>query len=510
MFIDQATIMVRSGKGGDGCISFHTAKYIPNGGPDGGNGGRGGHVYLLGDANLRTLQDFRFKRKYFAQNGENGQKAKRSGAAGEDLMIHLPLGTVVHEKNSGQILADIVRDGQQVLLCRGGRGGTGNTAYASSTRQAPRFAKAGEAGVYLELRLELKLLADIAIIGMPNVGKSTFLSVVTRAKPEIADYHFTTIQPKIGIATVDDRNFALADVPGLIEGASEGAGLGHDFLRHIERSRLLLHILDASGHEGRDPYEDFCIINRELKQYNAELAERPQLVALNKLDMADEEQTKCLRRRLEEEGYEVYEMCAPIHMGTEELLRQLARHLEKLPPPSIFEVKDEVQHKVYDLREEKPRVWCEEDVYCVDAPWVDRFIRSINFEDYESLHYFQKTLKRRGVIAALEEAGIPEGATVRIRGIEFDYYSEEEAKRLAEAEPPKRRKERQGRTEAGAFGSGHGEDSSTEVAESDEGDEFDEFDEFDESDWNQDGDSGEEGEETENIYLCEEEEDVDE
>lgn len=425
MFIDHATIMVKSGKGGDGCVSFHTAKYIPNGGPDGGNGGRGGNVYAIGDANLRTLQDFRFKRKFFAENGQNGQKAKRAGASGEDLVIKLPLGTLIHEKESGRLLADIVKDGQKVLLCKGGRGGTGNTAYASSTRQAPRFARAGEAGQYMEIKLELKLLADVAIIGMPNVGKSTYISVVTRAKPEIADYHFTTINPKIGIASVEDYNFAIADVPGLIEGASAGAGLGHDFLRHIERSRLLLHILDASGHEGRDPYEDFKIINKELMLYNEKLAAREQIVALNKLDMADEEKVKELRQKLEDDGYEVYEICAPIHMGTDELLKALARKLKEIPSSNEFEASLETEYKVYNLVEDTVRVWKENDIYCVDAPWMDRFIRSINFDDYDSLHYFQKTLKKRGVIDSLLKYGVKEGDSVRIHDFEFDYYGDD-------------------------------------------------------------------------------------
>ncbi len=425
MFIDHATIMVKSGKGGDGCVSFHTAKYIPNGGPDGGNGGRGGHVYVVGDANMRTLQDFRFKRKFFAQNGENGQKAKRAGASGEDLTIKLPLGTVIHDKETGRLLCDIIHDGQKVMLCKGGRGGTGNTAYATSTRQAPRFARAGEAGQYLELNLELKLLADIAIIGMPNVGKSTYISVVTRAKPEIADYHFTTITPKIGIATVDDYSFALADVPGLIEGASEGAGLGHDFLKHIERSRLLLHILDASGHEGRDPYEDFCIINTELEKYNPELAKRPQIVALNKLDMADENKVKELKDKLSSEGYDVYEICAPIHMGTDDLLKALAEKLKTLPSGTEFETSLDSEYKVYSLADDSIKVWKEDGAYCVDAPWMDRFIRSINFEDYDSLHYFQKMLKKRGVVDSLLKSGVQDGDTVRIYDFEFDYMSED-------------------------------------------------------------------------------------
>ncbi|MDO5732472.1 MAG: GTPase ObgE [Eubacteriales bacterium] len=427
MFIDHASIILSSGKGGDGCISFHTAKYIPNGGPDGGNGGRGGHVYVEGDSNLRTLQDFRYKRKYAAENGDNGQRAKRAGKSGADLCIKVPLGTVLSEKESGRILADILEDGQRVRLCEGGRGGTGNSAYATSTRQAPRFAKAGEAGITLEVNLELKLLADIAIIGMPNVGKSTFLSVVTRAKPEIADYHFTTIQPKVGIASVDDYSFALADVPGLIEGASAGLGLGFDFLRHIERSRLLLHILDASGHEGRDPYEDFCIINREIETYNPEIAKRPQIVALNKLDMAEPEDVQALRSRLESEGYEVYEICAPIHMGTDELLHVLASRLKSLPAATSFmpiEMEGE-GYKHYKLDDDVCRVHKEGDVFVVEASWLDRFIRSINFEDYSSLHYFQKTLKRRGVIAALEAAGINPGDTVQMEALEFDYYPED-------------------------------------------------------------------------------------
>ncbi len=430
MFIDHASIMLRSGKGGDGCVSFHTAKYIPNGGPDGGNGGRGGHVYFEGDENMRTLQDFRYKRKFFAENGDNGQKAKRTGKSGEDLVIKVPLGTLISEKENGRLLADITQHGQRVLLLRGGRGGTGNTAYATPTRQAPRFAKAGEAGIFLEVQLELKLLADVAIIGMPNVGKSTYLSVVTRAKPEIANYHFTTIQPKVGIAQIDEYSFALADIPGLIEGASEGAGLGHDFLRHIERSRLLLHILDAAGSEGRDPYEDFCMINKELRVYSPKLSERPQIVALNKIDMADEAALKELRDKLEAEGYEVHEICAPIHEGTQELLRALADKLRELPAPEAFVSTEAVEYKAYELDDEGIKITRDETgARVVQAPWIDRFMRSINFDDYDSMHYFQRTLKRRGVFEALEQHGIKAGEPVCIGDFHFDYIPDDDIDR---------------------------------------------------------------------------------
>lgn len=420
MFIDEARIFVKGGNGGDGAVSFHTAKYIPNGGPDGGNGGRGGSVYVTADRNVSTLQAFRFQRKYVAEDGEPGGKAKCAGKSGSDLNFTVPVGTLIREAETQRLLADLTEDGERVLLAEGGRGGAGNAVFATSTRQAPRFAKPGQRVEGFYVTLELKLLADCGLIGLPNVGKSTFLSVVSAAKPKIADYHFTTLEPQLGIATVGDYSFTIADIPGLIEGASEGAGLGHDFLKHIERTRLLIHFLDAAGSEGRDPYEDFCMINAELEAFNPQLASRPQIVALNKIDLADEEKLQALKEKLEGEGYPVFLLSAPIHYGTRELLNAAAEKLQTLPATVLYE-KPETEVRVYKLEEEDFRVRMDGEVYLVEGPWIDELMREINFSDTESLHYFQKQLRVKGVIEALEEAGIEEGDTVEMGDLVFDF-----------------------------------------------------------------------------------------
>lgn len=421
MFIDEATIMIRSGDGGDGRISFYRGKYIPKGGPDGGNGGRGGHIYFVGDANLRTLQDFRYKRKYVAMNGEMGGKGKCFGAKGEDLYIRLPLGTIVRDADDQHVIADIVKDGQKVMVAEGGRGGVGNTAYATATRQSPNFAKAGERGEERNIKLELKLLADVALLGMPNVGKSTLLSVLTKAKAKIADYHFTTLEPQLGIAQVEDNSFVIADIPGLIEGASSGLGLGDQFLKHIERTRLFVHVLDAAGSEGRDPLTDFHIINSELEKYLPSLAERPQIVLLNKTDLTDEAHIEELKAALEAEGIEtVLPICAPIQEGTQQALYAMSTALSKLSPVSVVPVEVEAE-KVYDLDKTTLKVRKDDYGFHVEAGWLDRFLRSINFDDNQSLQYFQRVLKERGVTDALEKAGIKEGDTVILEDLEFDY-----------------------------------------------------------------------------------------
>lgn len=424
MFIDEATIMIRSGDGGDGRISFYRGKYIPKGGPDGGNGGRGGHIYFVGDANLRTLQDFRYKRKYVAMNGEMGGKGKCFGAKGDDLIIRLPLGTIVRDADDLHIIADIVKDGQKVLVAEGGRGGVGNTAYATATRQSPNFAKAGERGEERNIKLELKLLADVALIGMPNVGKSTLLSVLTKAKPKIADYHFTTLEPQLGIAQVEDKTFVIADIPGLIEGASVGLGLGDQFLKHIERTRLFVHVLDAAGSEGRDPFNDFQVINGELEKYLPSLKERLQIVLLNKIDLADPDKLNELTAKLQQTGIEtVLPICAPIQEGTQQALYAMSTALSKLPPVNFvpLDATDATAEKVYDLDKASLKVRKDDYGFHVEAPWLDRFLRSINFDDNQSLQYFQRVLKERGVTDALEKAGIREGDTVILEDKEFDY-----------------------------------------------------------------------------------------
>mgnify|MGYP001222845288 CR=1 FL=1 len=420
MFIDEARIFVKGGNGGDGAVSFHRAKYVPHGGPDGGNGGRGGSVYVIADRNENTLEAFRYRRKYAAENGENGGKQKCAGKSGEDLIFKVPVGTVVRDADTGRLLADLTEDKEKVLLSAGGRGGAGNAVFASSTRQAPRFAKPGEEVKGFYVNLELKLLADCGLIGLPNVGKSTFLSVVSAARPKIANYHFTTLEPQLGIATVDDYSFTIADIPGLIEGASEGAGLGDSFLKHIERTRLLLHFLDASGSEGRDPYEDFLLINKELKAFNPALAERPQLIALNKIDLAEEAEVNALQERLEKEGYEVFQLSAPIHYGTQALLNAAAERLQQLPPTVLYE--EPVQDlRIYKMETEDFKIGKDGEAFTVEGPWVDELMREINFSDTESLQYFQRQLRRKGIIDALEEAGVEEGDTVEMGDLLFDF-----------------------------------------------------------------------------------------
>ncbi len=420
MFIDEARIWVKAGDGGNGAVSFHTAKYVPNGGPDGGNGGRGGSVRVIADRNISTLQAFRFQRKYAAEDGQNGMAKKMAGRKGQDVLIQVPVGTILREAESGRLLADLTEDGQEVLLSEGGRGGVGNMVFATSTRQAPRFAKPGQRVAGFYVNLELKLLADVGLIGLPNVGKSTYLSIVSQAKPKIADYPFTTLEPQLGIATVGDFSFTIADIPGLIEGASQGAGLGIDFLRHIERTRLLVHFLDASGSEGRDPYGDFGLINKELEEFDAQLAARPQIVALNKIDMADPEKLAALKARIEGEGYEVYELSAPIHIGTSELLEAIARKLATLPPVILNEM-PETEVKVYKLEADAFTVRRIDGGFSVQGPWIDELMRSINFTDTESLQYFQKQLRQKGVIDELEKAGVQEGDEIEMGDLVFDY-----------------------------------------------------------------------------------------
>ena len=420
MFIDTVKIIVKAGDGGNGMVSFHTEKYVPNGGPDGGDGGRGGSVILLADDSLTTLQDFRYKRKYLADNGEKGGRRKQNGRGGEDMYIRVPAGTLVRDMETDEILADLTENGQEVIIAKGGRGGKGNIHFANSVRQAPRFARAGESGRQLQLKLELKLLADVGLIGFPNVGKSTLLSVVSAARPKIADYPFTTLQPNLGVVAVDDYSFVLADIPGLIEGAHEGQGLGLQFLRHIERTRLLIHMLDASGHEGRDPINDFEQINHELAAYNQDLAKRPQIVALNKIDLAEPDQLQRLMQYFAEKELPVYTICAPIQEGTETLIKAVAEQARKLPKPLLFTPKTETVH--YHYKEEALFEVSETDrVFTVTGEWVRNLVESTNFDDNESVQYFQRLIRRKGIIDALEEAGVQEGDQVVMYDLAFDY-----------------------------------------------------------------------------------------
>ena len=421
MFVDIAKIKIKAGNGGDGAVTFHREKYVASGGPDGGDGGNGGNIVLVVDDNMSTLMDFRYKRKYVAGNGVDGQGGRKTGKDGESLTIKVPRGTLVRDAESGEIIKDM-SDDKPYVLCRGGRGGWGNQHFATPTRQVPRFAKAGLPGESHDVVLELKLLADVGLIGFPNVGKSTFISVVSEAKPIIADYHFTTITPVLGVVTMGEgESFVVADIPGLIEGASDGVGLGHEFLRHVERCRMLLHIIDAAGSEGRDPIEDFEKINAELEKFDPELSKLPQIVAANKIDMADEAQIERLREYFTSRGYEFYTMCAPIQEGTAEVINAVAKRLKTLPPIKRYETQ-EIPVEMFERQKDTGFTVREEDgVYIVEAPWLLKILQCTDMDDYESLQYFQRVLHSSGILAKLESMGIQQGDTVEIYDFEFDY-----------------------------------------------------------------------------------------
>ncbi len=421
MFIDMAKIFIKAGDGGDGAVSFHREKYVAAGGPDGGDGGRGGSVVFQGDSNLSTLADFRYKRKYTAPRGENGKGGRCAGKSAGDLVVRVPIGTLVKEAETGRIIADIW-DNEPQVIAKGGKGGWGNTHFATPTRQAPRFAKPGLPGQELEVQLELKLLADVGLVGYPNVGKSTLISVVSEAKPNIANYHFTTLTPVLGVVRLGEgRSFVMADIPGLIEGAWEGKGLGHQFLRHVERCRMLVHIVDVSGSEGRDPKEDFETINRELKRFNPELSERPMLVAGNKCDLAEPEQVEEFRAFVEGRGYRFFPIIAPINEQVDTLLDAVTAELSKLPPILRYEPEPAEHGPIEALERGAVKVDCEDGIFMVEAPWLERIMRTVDFDDSESLQYFQRVLIETGVIDALREAGCDEGDTVDIYGLEFDF-----------------------------------------------------------------------------------------
>ncbi len=421
MFIDSAKIKIKAGDGGNGAVSFRREKYVAAGGPDGGDGGRGGDIIFQVDDNLSTLADFRYKRKYAAGRGGDGRGKRCSGKKGEDLVISVPRGTLLRDAETGRLVADLSGDEPQVIA-HGGRGGWGNSHFATPTRQVPNFAKPGTKGEELELSMELKLLADVGLVGFPNVGKSTLVSVVSEAKPQIANYHFTTLTPVLGVVRLGEgRSFVMADIPGLIEGASGGAGLGHQFLRHVERCRLLVHIVDVSGSEGRDPREDFRIINEELAKFDADLAARPMLVAGNKCDLTDEETVESFRRFVEEQGYEFFPLMAAISYGVEPLLNRVSELLSKLPPILRYEPEPLPLLKPEDGASHEVHVTETDGVYIVEGDWLPQFIQSVNFDDYESLQYFQRVLISSGVIDALRAAGVQEGDTVRMYDLEFDF-----------------------------------------------------------------------------------------
>jgi GTP-binding protein len=421
MFVDVAKIFIKAGDGGDGAVAFHREKYVASGGPDGGDGGRGGNIVFLADTNISTLADFRYKRKYVAPKGENGKGDRRRGKNAEDLIIRVPLGTLVKEATTGRIMADISSK-EPVVVAKGGKGGWGNTHFATPVRQTPRFAKPGLPGEEFEVTLELKLLADVGLVGFPNVGKSTLISVVSQAKPEIANYHFTTITPVLGVVSMGEgSSFVMADIPGLIEGAWEGTGLGHQFLRHIERCRMLVHIVDISGSDGRDPYEDFKIINNELEKFNPELATRPMIVAGNKCDMATDQQIEDYKKYINDLGYEFFPIMAAIRHDVDPLLKKIQEMLSKLPPIERYESEPAPVVSAEDFDDHSVNIKKEDGVYFVEAKWLYNVMRSINFDDYESLNYFQNVLNSNGVIDALRDAGINEGDTVSIYDLEFDF-----------------------------------------------------------------------------------------
>ena len=424
MFTDYAKIIIKSGDGGNGAVSFRREKYVAAGGPDGGDGGRGGSIYFIVDPDSNTLVDFRFKKKFKAENGKNGEGARRYGKSGEDLYVKVPIGTLIKDAETGKIIADLSHKGQKELILPGGRGGKGNSHFATSTRQAPRFSQDGEKGIEKEVILELKLLADVGLIGFPNVGKSTFLSKTTSATPKIADYHFTTLEPNLGVVKNDyGESFVIADIPGIIEGASNGPGLGLQFLRHIERTRLLLHVIDVSGIEGRNPVDDFKTINEELKSYSEKLSKRKQIIVANKIDsMQDENLYNDLEKLAKENNIEIFKISAVTGEGISELLKRVSQVLKELPKEELY---DEVEDKkVYTLQEEQEgyTIKKEDGIFVVDGPAVDRVMRRVNLEDNESMYYFQKCLDSLGVNQKLKEAGVQEGDTVNICGWELEWY----------------------------------------------------------------------------------------
>ena len=422
MFVDKVKIFVKAGNGGNGAVAFHREKFVAAGGPDGGDGGHGGSIVVQVDDHMSTLMDFRYKRKYQAGAGQNGEGGRRSGKRGENLIIKVPRGTVIRDAETGAIIQDM-SELEEYVLCKGGRGGWGNKHFATPTRQVPHFAKAGLPGEEHEVVLELKLLADVGLVGFPNVGKSTLLTVTSNAHPKIANYHFTTLYPNLGVIYVEEGvSFVMADIPGIIEGASDGAGLGHDFLRHIDRCRLIVHIVDVSGSEDRDPVEDFEKINRELAEYSPELAERPMIVAANKLDLLppDSDNLERLRAHVEALGLPLYEISAATTQGTKQLVRTIANKLQELPPVIVYEA-DYVKPLAEAGEADELSVEHFGDTWVVSGSWLARLINDINFDDYESRMYFDRQLRKSGLFEKLEAMGIQDGDTVSIYDFEFDY-----------------------------------------------------------------------------------------
>lgn len=432
MFVDRAKILIKSGKGGDGAVTFRREPFVPEGGPDGGDGGRGGDVVFQADRNLRTLMDFRYKRKYEAESGQNGMKKKRFGKAGEDLIIKVPMGTVIIDEASGLIMKDLTEDGESFVAAKGGRGGRGNVNFKNSVRQAPNFAEAGGAAKERSVILEMKLIADVGLVGFPNVGKSSLLSTATSAQPKIANYHFTTIDPNLGVVQLYDTSFVMADIAGIIEGASEGLGLGFKFLKHIERTKVLIHVVDVSGSEGRNPIEDFDKINKELEAYSPRILKKPQLVAANKIDMIEEDDPSYLEFKayVEGKGYRVYPMSAPLNLGVHELLDGALQELKKIEEnpqeeDTTLEYFDfEVDERDPDYREIYVGYNEQDDVYTLEGKQLEKIFNSTNFNDMGSLRYLYKYIEKNGAIERLKEMGLDEGDIIRIKNYELEYWDE--------------------------------------------------------------------------------------
>ena len=424
MFIDKAKIFVKAGNGGNGSIHFRREKYVAAGGPDGGDGGKGGNIVFKVETSMTTLMDFKYKRKYVAPNGDNGVGKRQKGRSGDDVILKVPQGTIIRDYNSGRIIADMSDPDKEIVIAKGGNGGWGNAHFATAVRQTPNFAKNGQKGDEREITLELKLLADVGLAGFPNVGKSTLLSRTTKADPKIANYHFTTLEPNLGVVDLGNhRSFVMADIPGLIEGASEGVGLGHEFLKHIERTRILIHVVDVSGIEDRNPIEDFDIINSELSKYDMELEDRPQIIAANKTDIIqDEDAYNEFLEEMESRGYKVFSISAATGKGVDELMKYTYEELSKLPPIAVFEPEMDLDEEEFIMDDDEGyEISRDGDAYVVSGSWIEAVGGSVNFDDNESLQYFQRALLNKGVIEALINEGIQEGDTVIIGDLKFDF-----------------------------------------------------------------------------------------
>jgi len=432
MFVDRAKIIIKSGKGGDGAVTFRREPFVPQGGPDGGDGGDGGDVIFQADRNLRTLMDFKYNRKYEAEAGQNGRKKKRFGKDGEDLIIKVPMGTVILDQETGKIMKDLVEDGEKFVAAKGGRGGKGNVHFKNSVRQAPNFAEAGGAAKERNVILELKLIADVGLVGFPNVGKSSLLAISTSAQPKIANYHFTTIDPNLGVVQIYDESFVMADIAGIIEGASEGLGMGFKFLKHIERTKVLIHVVDVSGSEGRSPIDDFEKINRELEAYSPRILKKPMLVAANKIDMIEEDDPKYIefKEYVEGKGYKVFPMSAPLDMGVQELLSAALQELRAVEANPVEE-EDPAEYFDFEAEENDPTyrdIYVDYDeeagVFTIEGKQLTKIFNSTNFNDMGSLRYLYKYIEKNGAIEQLKEMGLEEGDIIRIHNYELEYYDE--------------------------------------------------------------------------------------